>query len=169
MKMWYVIHSKPQKEALLCEQLSLRRIETYYPHIRVQPVNPRAHKIKPYFPGYLFICVDLIREITSSLRWMPGAISLVSFGDELATVPDELIQIIKLKVDRINDVGGEIFNGLEYGDPIVIRDGPFKGYEAIFDVRISGARRVRVLLELLKGRQVRMELPVEQIELIKRS
>ena len=31
MKLWHVVHSKPQKEALLCEQLCLRRIETYDP------------------------------------------------------------------------------------------------------------------------------------------
>jgi transcriptional antiterminator RfaH len=168
MKIWNVVQSKPQKEALLCEQLCLRRIETYYPRIRIQPVNPRAHKIKPYFPGYLFICGDLGHKITSDLHWMPGAIGLVGFGDEPATVPDELIQKIKFKVDSINNVGADVFNELEPGVPIVIRDGPFDGYEAIFDGRLSGTTRVRVLLEVLKGRQFRLELPVEQIERKKR-
>jgi transcriptional antiterminator RfaH len=168
MKMWHVVHSKPQKEALLCEQLSLRRIETYYPRIRVKPINPRARKIKPYFPGYLFICVDLIREITSSLRWMPGAMDLVCFGDEPAVVPDELIQKIKLKVDSINNVTVESCDGLEPGVPIVIREGPFHGYDAIFDARLSGTKRVRVLLEFLKGRKYLVELPVDQIERKKR-
>ena len=168
MKIWHVVHSKPQKESLLFEQLWLRRIETYYPRIRVQPINPRAHKIKPYFPGYLFICDDLIHNIKSDLRWMPGAIGLVSFGDEPATVPDEVILKIKRKVDNIVNEGEDELDGLDSGDPILIRDGPFDGYKAIFDAHISGTRRVRVLLELLKGRQLRVELPVEQIELIKR-
>ena len=121
MKIWHVVHTKPQKEALLCEQLSLRRIETYYPCMRVKPINPRAHKIKPYFPGYLFICVDLVREITSSLRWMPGAMDLVCFGDEPAVVPDELIQKIKLKVDSINHV------------PIELCDGWNEGFQLLFE------------------------------------
>jgi transcriptional antiterminator RfaH len=56
---WYVKHSKPNKEELLNEQLRLRRIETYYPFIKVRPVNPHALKIKPYFPGYLFIRTNL--------------------------------------------------------------------------------------------------------------
>jgi transcription elongation factor/antiterminator RfaH len=168
MKMWYVVHSKPQKEALLCEQLNSRRIETYYPRIRVKPINPRAHKIKPYFPGYLFICVDLNKEITSSLRWMPGAMDLVCFGDEPAVVPDELIQKIKQEIDSINHVPVKLFDGLEPGVQIVIRDGPFQGYEAIFDARLSGTKRVRVLLELLKGRKYLVELPVDQIERKKR-
>ena len=168
MKMWYVLNSKPQKESLLFEQLCSRRIEAYYPCIRVQPVNPRAHKIKPYFPGYLFIWIDLLQEVESSLRWMPGAIGLVSFGGEPANVPDEFLQIIKAKLNKINKLGSEVLDDLEPGVPIVIRNGPLDGYEAIFDAHLSGTGRVRVLLEVLKGRQFRVELPVEQIERIKR-
>ena len=55
---WYVMQSKPNKEELLYEQLRTRDIDAYYPCIKVQPVNPRARKLKPYFPGYLFIKVD---------------------------------------------------------------------------------------------------------------
>jgi transcriptional antiterminator RfaH len=153
---------------LLWEQFYLRGIETYYPRIRVQPVNPRARKIKPYFPGYLFIHVDLNQVEISSLRWMPGAVGLVSFGGEAATIPDELVQTIKQRVDEINEQGGEVFDGLIPGTPIIIRDGPFAGYQAIFDDHLSDTGRVRVFLELLQGRQLRVELPVGQIEQGKR-
>jgi transcription elongation factor/antiterminator RfaH len=164
MKRWYVIHSKPQKEMLLWEQLWLQRMETYYPCIQVHPVNPRASKTKAYFPGYLFIRVDLEQENISKLTWMPGAIGLVRFGGEPAVVPDTLLAEIQRKVEEINTAGGEILYGLKSGDPIVIREGPFEGYEAIFEARLPGSMRVKVLLELLQGRQLRMELPVEQIE-----
>jgi transcriptional antiterminator RfaH len=167
MKNWHVVHSKPQKEILLWEQLCLRDIETYYPRIRVQTVNPRARGIKPYFPGYLFIRVDWEHDDISSLRWMPGSSGLVSFGDAPAILPDEILQKIKLRVYEINNVGGVVFDGLKPGDTIIIRDGPFKGYEAIFDSRLPGDMRVRVLLELLQGRQLRVELPAGQIEQIK--
>ena len=56
---WYVLHSKPRKEEFLAEQLELRKIETFAPCIRVQVVNPRARKVKPYFPGYIFVRTDL--------------------------------------------------------------------------------------------------------------
>ncbi|PIU33441.1 transcription/translation regulatory transformer protein RfaH, partial [Candidatus Shapirobacteria bacterium CG07_land_8_20_14_0_80_39_12] len=56
---WYVLHSKPNKEELLWEQLNIRKVETFYPRIRVQTVNPRARKVKAYFPGYVFVHVDL--------------------------------------------------------------------------------------------------------------
>ena len=59
--LWYVMRSKPNKESLLWEQLSLQNIECYYPRLRVKPANPRARKLRAYFPGYLFVHVDLER------------------------------------------------------------------------------------------------------------
>jgi transcriptional antiterminator RfaH len=48
---------------------------------------------------------------------------------------------------------------------VLISDGPFAGYEAIFDARISGSERVRVLLQLLNNqRQVPVELDASQIK-----
>ena len=35
---------------------------------RVHPKNPRARKIRPYFPGYLFFQLDLHQSRCSSLR-----------------------------------------------------------------------------------------------------
>jgi len=56
---WYVIRSKPRKEEFLAEQMQMRKLEIFEPLIRVQTVNPRARKIKPYFPGYVFVHLDL--------------------------------------------------------------------------------------------------------------
>jgi hypothetical protein len=39
----------------------------------------------------------------------------------------------------------------------------FAGYEAIFDARLPGHDRVRVLLNLLENRQFRMVVPTAQI------
>ena len=75
---WYVLRSKPNKEKLLWEQLNIREVETFYPQIRVQTVNPRARQVKAYFPGYVFVRVDLDEVGLSILQWMPGAIGFVS-------------------------------------------------------------------------------------------
>ncbi|MFZ5877802.1 MAG: transcription termination/antitermination protein NusG [Chloroflexota bacterium] len=149
---WYVLHSKPNKEELLWEQLNIRKVETFYPRIRVQPVNPRARKVRPYFPGYVFVHVDLERVGISALNWMPGATGFVSFDQQPAVVPESLIYAVQKKVDTINAAGGEVFEGLQSGDLVEIRSGPFAGYEAIFDARLPGRDRVRVLLQFLQGR-----------------
>jgi len=80
-------------------------------------------------------------------------------------VPENLIHSIKSRVDEINAAGGELFDGLKSGESVQISDGPFKGYEAIFDARLPGTVRVRVLLELLGSqRKVPMILDARQIE-----
>ena len=165
---WYVLHSKPRKEDLLWEQLRLREIEVFHPRLRVQPVNPRARKVKPYFPGYVFVRVDLEQVNWSTLQWMPGATGLVSFGGEPASVPETLIQAIHNRVEQINASGGEQLEGLKQGDTVIIQGGAFDGYEAIFDAKVSGNERVRVLLTFLQAQKKRLELPAAQIKKKKR-
>lgn len=166
---WYAMRSKPNKEDFLARQLEAHGIKIYFPQIRVQPVNPRARKVRSYFPGYLFVHVDLETENASTLQWMPGAASLISFGGEFASVPESLIVAIRHRVEEINSSGGELFDGLKPGDAVIIQDGPFAGYEAIFDSRITGNERVRVLLKLLQKRMLPLDLPAGQVERKKRT
>ena len=161
---WYALRTKPRKEDQVWQQLRQRDLEVYYPRIRVHPVNPRAKKIKPYFPGYLFARIDLERENLSTLQWMPHSLGLVSFGGEPAIVPDNLIYELRARVQEIADAGGEIFDGLKAGDTVYIHDGPFEGYEAIFDGRVDGKERVRVLLALIANqRKIPIEMDVSQM------
>lgn len=162
---WYLFQSKTQKEDLVCEQLRMREIEIFFPSIRVKPVNPRARKVKPYFPGYVFGRVDLGEVGRSILDWIPGAIGLVSFGGEPAAVPDELITTLRQHVELINASNGKESEKYRPGDLVDIRGGPFAGYEAIFDVHLPGRDRVEVLLKLLKGSHIRVELPTDHIAL----
>lgn len=162
---WYVIQAKPQKEDFLCQQLRVRGIEVYFPCIRVKPVNPRARKMKPYFPGYMFFQMDLSRISPSALRWVPGAVGIVSFGGEPAPISESLIGLLQKRLEEL-DGAKENPDDLRQGAPVVIQDGPFAGYEAIFDFRLSGTDRVRVLLSLLCNRQIPLEVPAGYIRRI---
>ncbi len=62
-----------------------------------------------------------------------------------------------------------MFDGLKSGDLVSVHAGPFAGYKAVFDARLAGGERVRVLLELLGGRCNPVELNAAQIERTKRS
>jgi transcription antitermination factor NusG len=72
-------------------------------------------------------------------------------------------------VEEIAAVGGEIFDGLKQGDVVQINYGPFQGYEAIFDARLPGTLRVRVLLQFLSDRRVPVVLDAAHIQQKKRS
>ena len=161
---WYALRSKPRKEEILWRQLRAQEFEVFFPRIRVHPVNPRSRKLLPYFPGYMFVNVNLDEVGLSTFQWMPHAIGLVSFDGEPSTVPENLIQAINERVEEIAAAGGEFFDGLKPGDPVKISTGPFAGYEAIFDARLPGSERVRVLIQMLSDRRLPVELKAGQVE-----
>jgi transcriptional antiterminator RfaH len=167
---WYALRSKSRKEDAVWRQLQTQGYEVFYPCLRVHPVNPRSRKIVPYFPGYLFVEVDLEKSGISVFQWMPHTVGLVSFGGEPSIVPENLVLAIQKRVDEINAAGGEIFDGLRPGETVWISNGPFQGYEAIFDGRLPGSERVRVLLEFLGNRRkVPVVLDASQIVRQKRK
>jgi transcription antitermination factor NusG len=160
---WYVLRSKPLREMALWQQAVSQGFEVFYPRIPAPAVNPRSRKIVPYFPGYMFVRMVLEEIGLSVFQWMPYAHGLICFDDTPADVPDALIDAIRARVDAIMAAGGELFLGLKRGDAVTIKSGPFAGYNAIFDERLSGGDRVRVLLELLNHRQVPVELNERQL------
>ncbi len=160
---WYTLHSQPHKEDLLWQQVLAQGFETFYPRLKVQTVNPRARKIRPYFPGYMFVRVDIEAVGLSTFQWMPYGTGLVCFGGEPATVPDALINALRRKISDIAEAGGELFAEVKHGDAVIIQSGPFEGYEAIFDTRLPGSERVRVLLKMLSQRNLPIELDAGHI------
>ncbi|HBX71097.1 MAG TPA: hypothetical protein DEH25_17395 [Chloroflexi bacterium] len=161
---WYALRTKPRKEDTVWQQLLNQGVEHYYPRVRVHPVNPRARKVRAYFPGYMFIRANLEETGVSAFLWMPHTLGLVRFGGEPAVVPDNLINELKQRIQEIAEAGGEVFDGLKAGDKVQIHEGPFAGFEAIFDARLDGQERVRVLLQFINNqREVPVELDVSQI------
>jgi transcriptional antiterminator RfaH len=161
---WFALRTKPRKEEFVYNQLLDRQVDAFYPELPVHPVNPRARKHKPYFPGYLFVYIEPSQFKQSWIQWMPHTLGLVSYGDEPAVISDQLIMEIRRRIDEIGEAGGEIFVGLKSGDRILIENGPFKGYEGLFDARLPGSERVRILLRFLNSRNVPLEIPAEYIQ-----
>jgi transcription antitermination factor NusG len=98
--LWYAMQSKPNLEDGLYTELVARDVEVFYPHIRVTPVNPRARKIKAYFPGYLFVHVDIEKVGISMVQYMPFARGIITFDRAPAVVPDGLISAIRRRVEE---------------------------------------------------------------------
>lgn len=163
MLAWYALRSKPNKEEFVWRQAEAQGIDTFYPRIRVNPINPRARKVRPYFPGYLFVRVDLEQARVTMFKWMPEAAGLVMFDGRPAVVEDALIESLRQHIDALNRAGAEPLEGLKPGDALEIRAGPLAGYEAIFDAALPGRERVRVLLMLLGRQSVPVELSARHI------
>ena len=161
---WYVLRSKPHKEAALARYARQHGFNIFYPTIPYQPVNPRARRIRAYFPGYMFLRADLGNLGLSPVTWMPFSSGVVQVGGEAAPVPDLVVRALSTRIAEIWEAGGLQFEGLKPGDRVVIREGMFEGYEAIFDARLPGTERVRVLLRMLNDRYVPLEVESHLID-----
>lgn len=164
---WYTLHVKPHKERFVYGQLIAQELEAYLPLVKVNPVNPRAAKVRPWFPGYLFVRIDLKTEGVDRLAWIPGAHRLVSFDGEPMVVPDLFIRHLDERLTDIEIGGGMMLNKLEKGDTVKIQSGPFSGYEAIFDRKVKGNERVVVLMKFLNDRYQHVQLDAGLIERVK--
>lgn len=109
--------------------------------------------------------MDLKSYNVSELQWLPYSAGLVSFGGEPAQVPENLIHALKKRL--VNDAE-EILESkarLKQGDQVVIKKGPFDGFEGIFQAHLSGTDRVQILLRMLSNQNVPLDLPDEQVYL----
>jgi len=97
-------------------------------------------------------------------RWMPHALGLVCFGDDAATVSSALVLAIWKRVGTLNDEDTEFGQRLRQGDRVLVREGLLAGYEGVFDTRLAGQERVRILLSLLRNRYVAVELSETSLE-----
>ena len=162
---WYVLHSQPRKEFLLLELVLSKGIHCFLPYLKIQPVNPRCRKKIPYFPGYIFVNTDLEKVGLSTFQWMPYAIGLVSFDGIPASVSNEVVNSLISHINFINSKEEISEPILKPGENVLIQSGIFAGYEAIFDSKLAGRTRVRVLLKMMSDNSnVRVVLSKNQIK-----
>ena len=160
---WHVLRTKPHKESTVSELLQQQGVDHFYPALSVKPANPRARRRRPYFPGYLFVHIDLDVLGSDALRWEENTYGLVRFGDVPAVVPEQFIVELRRRLREVRTVTELQLDGLQPGDEVTIIDGPLAGYRAIFDARLPARDRVQVLLSFLSAGPQRLQQDAENI------
>ena len=164
MQEWYAIQTKPRKEFFACSALtSIAGAQTYLPTLRVKPVNPRSRKLRPFFPGYLFVYVDLAQVGLSAIRWVPGVVRMVGCGDKPVSIPSLVIEQIRRRVPQVQEEDPFGLGQFRRGDRVRVTVGPFEGFEGMFDTRLRGQTRARILVEFL-GRLTATRLDLRYLE-----
>lgn len=165
MKHWYVVRSKHRNEVLLWHQLCRRGIEVYYPRISTGGADMPATKSRPYYPGCMFVHIDLDTHAQSALQWMPGAAGFVMFGGEPAYIADSILRGIQERVERTSLKRANPSVRMQPDDKSQAYAGPFAGYRGIFGSQLSDRDRAAVFLRFIRDQQMRLQLPVMQMKL----
>lgn len=161
---WYVMYTKPQREALVNRQLEDRDVETYFPFLQFDRGYGRGIRLEPFFPHYLFFRADLASPEVTGLNWLPGVRSIVHVDNHPVEVPEPVIDQLRR---RLQPLGKRVLHKSEWlfspGQTVTITGGPFQGLEAVFQRGLSGQERAQVLIHLL-GQWTRTELDIQLLK-----
>lgn len=160
MEHWYALYTKPKKEQQVAAQLEEEGIETYLPTVQRKVRRRDRPDRVVFFPCYLFARLDFGVVPRSSIAWMPGIRRIVSLGEQPAVVDDQVIGLIRRRLEGVEEVG---YGGLRQGDRVRIQSGPLRDLEAIFDRPLSSADRVRILLDVV-GRMTPVDIDYSDLK-----
>jgi transcriptional antiterminator RfaH len=145
---WYVIHTKPRQEQRALQNLQQQGFTCFLPLLARQKLcrGTLTVVLEPLFARYLFIQLDggQMGQSWAPIRSTQGVSRLVTFGTEPAKVSDELIDALRAHGSTPTQAE-PLFTP---GERVQIKDGPFAGLEAIYQLD-DGERRAMVLIELL--------------------
>lgn len=159
---WYVVHTRPKCEHIAAALMGgLTDVEVYCPRIRFQK-NTRRGKvwfIEALFPSYFFARF-IPEESLRAVKHSQSVIRVVDFGGCLTPVSDTIIA--ELKFEMQGEEVREVHSEVKVGDTVELTEGPMRGLKGIVNAMLTGAERVRVLLEFL-GRESAVEVSVSHL------
>src|SRR5678815_5910093 len=108
---------------------------------------------KPLFPRYIFAKFNA-RQQLAKISFTRGVQYVVSFGGQPVSIDEGIIQIVKDRVDQSGFV--KLGEDLKQGDRVVIKAGPLREFEGIFERKLKDNERISILLTTIsyQGRLV---------------
>lgn len=148
---WYVARTLPNREVGAAMQLGAQGFRVFLPKIARTVRHARKMRLvrAPAFPAYLFVALDLNRDRWRSVNGTFGVARLVGADERPLPVPRGVVEAM---LDTLDETGVCRFDqGLLTGQRVRVIRGPFA--EQLGElVRLDGAGRVRVLLEIMGGK-----------------
>ena len=161
MKQWFVVQTKAGAEDKAAWHLHNQKYDIYLPRYRkqIRRAGKTQMALRPVFPGYLFVQIDMATQHWRSINGTIGVISLVSFGDYPQPIADAIID--DMRNHEQDGVVTILPEGFKRGDCLRVREGAFSGCSALLE-EVSSDKRVILLLSMM-GREVRIAAPMENL------
>jgi transcriptional antiterminator RfaH len=164
MKRWFAVHTRAHSEQRASTNLERQGFEAWLPLYR----KARRHAgrieqvLKPLFPRYLFVALDLSAERWRAILSTYGVAGLVGSEEGPRPVPEGVVEALRARADDDGTFTLERASRLKPGDRVRIETGPMRDLEGVFQAA-SDAERVVVLLTLM-GRDLRVTVRADSIE-----
>lgn len=158
---WYVAATLPNREKLATQHLDNQGFQTFFPKRlkTVRHARKCIDRVVSFFPGYVFVSLDLNAHRWRSVNGTIGVKSLIMGGECPVAAPEGIVE----QLQEMTDTKGflRLRDELKPGDQIRILNGPMA--DAIGEIdRLDGKHRARVLLDLLHSK-IHTVVPVENM------
>jgi transcription elongation factor/antiterminator RfaH len=159
---WYVVCAHPHKEATACGHLERQGYRTFLPQIRRDVRGQRRVRqvLRPLFPRYLFVSLDIEKQGWRRIRSTIGVSSLVMDGDRPRPVVPGLVEELAWRTAQGDGVS--VSAGLSVGDTVRFVGGPFRDRIGAL-LALKDSERAVVLLSLLGGTR-EVAVAVDQLQ-----
>ena len=148
---WYAIRTHLQQENRAEANLRAWGVEVFYPRMKEHRRNEFSGVItswtKPFFPRYLFARFD-VNELLHKVWFTRGVHSVVCCDATPSIVDDEIVELLKLRVDRDGFV--QLGEDLKPGDKVIMKRGALDNFVGVFERETNDSDRVMILLDTIK-------------------
>lgn len=147
---WYLVQTLASREFVADANLLRQGFTTFLPRTIRTVRHARKVRTAPcaYFPGYLFVSLDLEWDRWRAINGTLGAIGIVTSAGRPLPAPDGLVESLQSALAQ--NPFPEPQPVLKPGDPVRVLQGPFADHIGRIH-QLSGADRVKVLLALMNG------------------
>ncbi len=157
---WYAVQAQPRREMLAQTHLRNQHFAAFCPVRRKMKRIGRhiAPTFAPFFPGYLFVQLDLEHQRWRSVNGTIGVIRLVGSGTKGELRPTALPEGLIEHFQKISADMGELRLQVQLtpGDAVRVTGGPFDQLCGTLE-SAGDLERVTILLEIL-SKQTRVRL-----------
>jgi transcriptional antiterminator RfaH len=163
--LWYAVHTHARGEMKALAHLKRQDYEVYLPlqHKKVRHARKIEQVLRPFFPRYLFVSLNLAVHGWRSICSTAGVSDIVRFGDRPTPLPYGAIEELMSYEDTNGCITFDGRSDVRKGDSVVVLDGPFSRLLGFCEA-VTESERITVLLDLL-GRKVRVSLDAQAVEL----
>lgn len=156
---WYAVWTRSRHEQVVLQQLVEKRVEAFLPTVtRWSRWKDRRKQIEfPLFPGYVFARFDPAGRL--AILKCSGVVSIVSFNNEPAPVPDQEIANIQTLV--ASTLPYDPCPMIKTGTMVEVIHGPLKG--VVGRLKRKGAHARLVLSVELIGQAVSVQVDAADI------
>tara|TARA_R110002095_G_scaffold177688_1_gene155017 strand:+ start:1076 stop:1585 length:510 start_codon:yes stop_codon:yes gene_type:complete len=166
MQKWFVAQVQPGKETLAESHLVRQEFQTFLPLYRktVRHARRTQEVLRPLFPGYIFVSLDLEKDQWRRINGTRGVSHLLTQDDHRPLfVPNDIIETLQKEQKEQGAIAmGALANAFKAGDTIRITEGAFEDHVGTIEA-LSDKDRVKLLLNCM-NRPLNITIPLTSLE-----